>query len=213
MKKFLVLAFVAVIAFACSPKIVVDSVHKGEHTVVTGESNLYSFQHSSMSCSLGIRVSQKDTILALLITYDGDTGRGIFDKEDQLIFTLNDGSKFALRNLYDNEYESSSEVRTTTSVRNDYTYAYAYSPIMDDIYVTPVSVTRFVPQVYTVKNTKSYGLYLLTKKQFSGIVTSGVKELVIEAIIGDSKMPKPENFAPMLWHQFELIQARMPGLC
>lgn len=198
MKKSLIIVAALICLFASScgiPSVVLDTTYKGSRIVLTNNINLFAFDGGTMTAALGAKISGRDTVLAVMVTYNGDTKQGIFDKEDCIRVRLANGEEFSSRNLYDKEFEHSESVQTTSTPVNDWGYAYAYSPYMDDIYLRPVTVTRWVPQVYTVKESISTGLYPITKKQLFDLMKVGVEKFRIESAIGDADMPDPSGLS------------------
>lgn len=198
MRKSIFIAVVALCTLVCAcgvPSIVLDTTNKGSRIVLTNDTDLFYYDSGVMSAALGTRIHGKDTVLAVTISYNGNTKQGIFDKDDCLRFRLNDSSEFAIRNLYDKEFEHSESVQTTETPVQDLGYVYSYSPYMGDIYLHPVTVTRWIPRVYSVKKSISTGLYPITKKQLNDIITKGVAKLRIESAIGDADMPDPSGVA------------------
>ncbi len=206
-----VILILATVLASCAPTIVLDKTYKGSHVILTSDTDLYGFDGGEFDVALGMKASAKDTLLAVLVTYDGDTKSGVFDKDDRIYFRLNDSTEFSIKNMYDREFESSTEVMTTESLHQEYGFGYAYSPYMNAFYVTPVSVTRWVPEVYTRRIHKSKGLYLITKKEFNDVVTKGVAYLKIESGAGDSEMPDPSSVAGTFKSEYEAIVDRLKG--
>lgn len=154
-----------------------DTTNKqGQRTVLTPSKHLFK----TFSVALGARIHQKDTVLAVLVTSNMDSSHGIFDKDDRLLMNLGDGSKVAIFNVYDKEYDKEKEtVETTENVRS-FGYAYTYSPYTDQVYVHPYEVNHFIPRTYTRTVTYSYALYLIPKDRLNAICDSGVTDLRIE---------------------------------
>lgn len=207
MKKIFITLALCIAIAGCAPlRVVLNTTYKGDRVVLTSEIPLFSQDGGTFYAALGAKVSQKDTILAVLVKYDGDTNKGIFDKDDRMRFRLNDGTEFAICNLYDKEYESSVETNTTEVMKTDDVLMYTYSPWMDAVYLNPVRVSRWVPQVYTTTITNSYGLYPISKAEFESILKQGVAKLRIESQIGDADMPKPEELSNILGNQRQCLR-------
>jgi len=204
MKRIVCFALFVMALTSCgvSP-LVLDKIYKGNHLALTSNSHVFTENGGSYDFALGTRMSEKDTLLAVLVTYDGDSKAGIFDKDDRLMFRLTDGTEFNLRNIYDKEFESSDELVQTERLKSDYMVQYTYSPLTDMIYVDPVIVTRTVPEVYRVKKHNSYGLYPITKEQLSGIVTKGVAKMRVESQLGDNDVPHPGELSGIFKSLYE----------
>ena len=183
--------FVCLAMAGCSPlRIVMNSkTEKGERLVLTSDQKLFG----NISAALGAKVAGKDTVLAVLVTYDGPSNHGVFDKDDKLLIRLSDQSVITLKNVYHKEFEEQTETDVSTQRVSDFGYTYSYDLLMDDIYVTPYEVYRFVPRVTTTHKTLSYALYFISKKQINDIMEKGVTKLRIEVEDAEYDMPYPEN--------------------
>lgn len=175
----------------CAPlRIVMNSADKqGRRTLCTSDIPLFS----EFSIAMGARVAPKDTTLAILITSDKNSDHGIFDMNDRLMFRLGDDSEVILTNMYDHQYEKNTETGTTTDTYYRNTFAYAYSPWADAVFVEPVTVRTMVPRTYSYTTTKSYALYLITKQQVQDIINKGVVKLRVEIEDADCDMPNPSD--------------------
>lgn len=160
----------------------------GTRNIVTSNQHLFRFNKGNIEIALGARITDRDTVLGILVTCDAHTDYGIFDKGNRMMFRLSDGSEISLSNIYEREYEQHEETSVSNQYRTDYGYAYSYSPLMDDIYITPFEVNRLVPRVNTYKVTNSYALYLITKKQLEDIIGKGVMKIRVETDSHDLDM-------------------------
>lgn len=212
MKKFFILAAICLVAASCStPKIAINTTNKGARILLTSNSSLFRFNDNKMYAALGVKMEKTDTIMGILITYDGDTGKGIFSRGDKMMFRLKDGKEFSLVNMYDKEYESKSETTTSSRMQTDYAISYSYSPWTGGFYFDPIMVSHWVPEVYTTKITNSYGLYLINKAQIKGILETGVSKLRIESELGDADMPEPEEVQEIFQTLFDLLVEAASG--
>jgi len=183
MKRALVIFAVMALALcSCNPlRIVMDKNKKGERTILTSNQRMTGYHDGTISAALGCRIQGKDTVLAVLLTSDADKGHCVFENGDKLQFRMKDGQEISLVNVYDKSaYESETRVETTTERRYDYGYAYTYSPWVDGVYIAPYEISHMVPRTYTIKETKSYALYLITLKQMNNICTKEIVKVRIE---------------------------------
>lgn len=194
-KSIFILAATILALCSCSPlRIVMNTTSPdGERTIVTSEQHLFSYNQGEMEAALGCRIHGKDTVLALLVTSDANSGHGIFDKGNKLMVRFNDKSEIELKNIYDKEFESHTETGVTQQMRTDFGYAYTYDYWTDTIDLTPYQINRMVPQSYTRKVSKSYALYLLTRKQITALMTKPVVKLRVEIEDADLDMPNTEG--------------------
>ncbi len=178
MKKFLVFVSALTLLFACAPARLVMDTHteEGDRVILTSDTRIFG----DVEIALGARINQKDTVLAVLITYDGKSDHGVFDVDDKLQFRLGDGEEIFLLNVYEKEYNRETETYTTNDRVSRLGYAYAYDPFYGATYVTPVEVNSFIPRTRTRTVTESYGLYLISKKQLNDIITKGLVKLRVE---------------------------------
>ncbi len=208
MKKFLFLALTVMLtAASCSPvRIVMNSKGAdGVRTVLTSDKHLFG----NIDIALGARIiNPKDTVLAILITSTKDSDHGIFDKDDQLLIRLADGSDIALTNLYDKEFDR----HTTTEVVNErvsnYGYAYSYD-YYGGIYVTPMEISSFVPRSYTRTESNSYALYLVSKKQLQDIIAKGVSKLRVEIEDAELDMPSTNSVSAIVTELYACLREGM----
>jgi len=183
MKRVLVIfAAMALALCSCSPLyIVMDKNKKGERSIMTSTQRLCSYRDGVIKTALGCRIQGKDTVLAILITSDADKGHCVFENGDKLMFRLKDGKEIHLSNILDKKaYESETRIETTTTRVYDYGYAYSYSPWTGDVYLAPYEIGRMVPRTYTVKETASYALYLVSLQQILDICTKDVVKVRVE---------------------------------
>jgi len=163
----------------------------GVRTVATSNAHLMGNMKGQMDIALAARVEKKDTIMAVILTINADSGHGLFNKGDKMKIRLDDDSVIDLVNLYDKEYEEKEETYVTDSPRTQIRYAYSYDYFYDDFFVSPYMVNQMVPEVRHTKNSYSYALYLITKPQINDIIKKGVKKLRVEIENDDLDMPDP----------------------
>ncbi|MCQ2157209.1 MAG: hypothetical protein MJY53_02325 [Bacteroidales bacterium] len=187
MKKLFFALAACLCAIGCSPlRIVMNSKNEdGERIVLTSDKRLFN----DVSVALGAKVAGKDTVLAVLVTYDGNSTHGVFDKDDRMLVRLSDQKVITLNNVYHKEFEEETVTNTTTRRVSDFGYAYSYDPYTDDIYVTPYEVSRFIPQVSTTHITRSYALYFISRPDLDAIIDKGVIKLRIELENSELDMP------------------------
>lgn len=212
MKRLLTLSFAAALlvsVFAsCSPlRAVMNSTDKkGVRTVCTSDIDLFG----SFEIALGYRAEKTDTLMGILVTCSKKSDHGVFEKDDLLQLRLKDGSEIELANIYERQFDKN----VSTEYRDDLYYqnriAYAYSPFYDEIYVTPVTVRTWVPRVYTRTSTKSFALYLVTKKQLMDIMEKGVEKCRIEIENEDCDMQYPERFASRISELYDFLMKVQP---
>jgi len=210
MKKIcLLIPFISIILTSCGTplKIVMNrTTPEGERFVVTSDQHLFHAGKGNMDLALGAKIVGKDTVLAFVITCDADSGHGIFDKGNKLMFRLSDNSEISLSNLYDKEYEEHEDTSVSQQYQTDYGYSYSYSPWTDDIYISPFEVTRLVPRINHYKTTNSYALYLVTKQQLNDIISKGVKKLRVEIEDKDLDMTDTEGVAPLISNMYACLK-------
>lgn len=210
MKKALIVSLVAVAlaTVSCSPlKLVMNSTDsKGVRTLVTSDQTLMSNFKGSMDIAMAARVEKKDTILALIVTIDANSGHGLFNKGNKMMIRLNDDSVIELTNLYDKEYEEKEETYVTNSTRQRFDYAYAYDFYTGTIDVYPYMVNQMVPEVRTNTKNLSYALYLISKKQLNNVITKGVKKLRVEIENDDIDMTETSSVAGLFQGMYAVIQ-------
>lgn len=178
MKKFIAFVFAAAMLCSCGPARLVMDTHTndGDRVMLTSDTRIFG----DVEIALGARMNAKDTVLAVLVTYDGRSDHGVFEVDDKLQFRLNDGEEITLLNVYDREYNKETDTYTTNDRETRFGYAYAYDPFYGATYVTPVEVNSFIPRTHTRTITESYGLYLVTKKQLNDIISKGLAKLRVE---------------------------------
>ena len=179
MRKLLFAGALALMAMACNPlKIALNKTDsEGVRTVVTSSQNLFGIYEMA----LGVRISEADTIMGIIVSAESNKMHGLFDQDDHLYFTLNDGSKVTLRNILDRD---AIEVRKET--KTDYNYAnqgltYAYGPWGRRYFISPYAASSYFSQTYETTVVDSYALYLITYEEMVSIITKGVEKLSIEA--------------------------------
>jgi len=213
MKSKFIIAILAVVmaVSSCNPlRIVINSTDsKGVRTVLTSNQHLMGDMRGSMEIAFGARVEKKDTILAILVTIDADSGHGLFNEGDQMKIRLGDDSTIELKNLYDKEYEEKERTEYSTRNRTQIDYAYAYDYYTGGIYVTPYMVNQIVPEVRRVKNSYSYALYLISKTQMQNIIKKGVKKLRVEIENEDLDMPDPSNVPELFGQMYDLLRSTL----
>lgn len=148
--------------------------------------------------ALGVKYGENDSIMAILVTYDGRTDHGVFLKGDKMRIRLKDQSVIDLENVYDKEFEEETVVRRSSQLVEDYGYAYSYGPLGHRMYVTPYEVSRFVPYVSEEKISKSYALYLISLNQLNDIIDKGVIKLRIEFEDHELDISDPSKISGML---------------
>lgn len=179
MKRSLVLVLLAVLMSSCGVvSLTMNSTSpEGDRTLLTSDSHLFG----NVNVALGAKIKgQKDTVLAVLVTYDGRSNHGVFETGDKMMIRLKDDSVITLLNIYDREFEKNTETYTTEERVSRFGYAYTYDPLTMDIYVTPYEASSFVPRTHTSTVTESYALYLITKRQLQDIIGKGVVKLRVE---------------------------------
>jgi len=202
MKKGLIFALVCICAASCGAfkKIAVNTNIDGVRTILTSNRHLTG----DIEFATGARTTQKDTIVAFLITSTEDSNHSIFSKGDLLQIKLTDGQTIKLTNVYDKEaYEKETESGITNSVHTNYMYDYVYSPWTDGIYVVPYQINQMVPHSYTRTTTYSWALYLVTYQQIQDIINKGVTRVRIEDESGFVEVRNPEGFCAIVKEQAE----------
>ncbi len=179
MKKFLFVGAVTFLAMACAPlKIAMNKTDsEGVRTIVTSTQHLFG----NYDIALGIRISDADTIMGVIIEAESNKMEGIFDQDDHLYLVLNDGSKITLRNVLDKD---AVEVRKETKTSYDYGnpgWSYAYGPWGRSYFIRPYAATTYFAHTYETTVSNSQALYLITYDEIVRIITKGVKKLSIEA--------------------------------
>ena len=209
----LIAAAIATVALVCScspVRVAYDYRDKdGGRIVLTSDKPLYH----DLSMALGAKVmNQKDTIMAILITYDGDSDHGMFDTDDQLLMRLSDQSVIALQNLYHQEFEKETTTSYTTDrVVTDLGWRYTYDPYIGGVFVTPVQLEQFIPRQTRHTTTKSYALYLITKQQLNDIIGKGVIKFRVEMENAELDMPEggPSCIAALMAEQYACVKERL----
>lgn len=179
MRKLILFSALALVAMACNPlKVALNKTDsEGVRTIVTSAQHFFN----DYDVALGVRVSNADTIMGIVVSTSSNKLEGIFDQDDHLYFTLNDGSKVTLRNILDRD---AIEVRKET--KTDYNYAnpgfsYAYGPWGRRYFISPYAASSYFSQTYETTVVDSYALYLITYEEMARIINIGVKTLSIEA--------------------------------
>lgn len=179
MRKLILFSALALVAMACNPlKVALNKTDsEGVRTIVTSSQHFFN----DYDVALGVRVSNADTIMGIVVSASSSKLEGIFDQDDHLYFTLNDGSKVTLRNILDRD---ATEVRKET--KTDYNYAnpgfsYAYGPWGRRYFISPYAASSYFSQTYETTVVDSYALYLITYEEMARIINIGVKTLSIEA--------------------------------
>lgn len=190
-------------------RIAVDSTTRGERVIVTTDEFLFNFEDATITAALGEKINGRDTLMGMLVVFDSDINEPVFKVGDKMVFTLYDNTTVTLTNLYDKEFES----ETTTNVNNrpvsSFDYYYCYDPVVDGVYVTPVQVTRFVPEV-TVRNIRrSYALYPISKIELQNIINKGVNSVMIQSGYADMKTTHAEDFSQLFADMWSLLRAEV----
>lgn len=191
MRKILLFSALALVAMACNPlKVALNKTDsEGVRTIVTSSQHFFN----DYDVALGVRVSNADTIMGIVVSASSSKLEGIFDQDDHLYFTLNDGSKVTLRNILDRD---ATEVRKET--KTDYNYAnqglaYAYGPWGRRYFISPYAASSYFSQTYETTVVDSYALYLITYEEMARIINIGVKTLSIEADNNTEEMINPSG--------------------
>lgn len=195
MKKTLVAAAVCLLLAGCSPlRIVLNTKSpEGIRTVLTSNIHLFSYEFNSLDAALGARISQKDTVLAILLTSDQNSDHGIFDKDDRLLIRFADQSEMSLTNVYDREFETETTTTQTQERVSAVGYDYVYSPWADAVFIAPYEVSAFVPRTYVRRTTNSYALYFVTRQQLADITGKEIVKLRVEIENDELDMPNPSS--------------------
>lgn len=213
MKRVLFLSFAAALLASllasCSPlRVAMNSTDKkGVRTVCTSDVDLFG----TFEIALGYKAEKTDTLMGILITCLKKSDHGVFQKNDLLHLRLADGSEMELVNLYDKEFDKDVSTEYSNDVYYQNRLAYAYSPLYDDIYITPVTVRTWVPRVYTRTTTKSFALYFVTKKQLVDIMEKGVVKCRIEIEDEDCDMPDPGRFGSRVSELYDFLMKIQPN--
>lgn len=208
MKKLFVALCFCLAVISCSPlRIVMNSRdEEGDRIVLTSDKRMFN----NVQMALGAKASEKDTVLAVLVTYDGNSNHGVFAKGDKMLVRLADQSVITLENVYHQEFEEETVTNTSREMVSDFGYAYSYDPIFDDVYITPYEISRFIPRVTTSHITKSYALYFISKAQLNDIITKDVIKLRVELEDKELDMPNTTGvsatFAEMKDCLFECLR-------
>lgn len=208
MKKISIILAVILAAASCSSlRLVMNSVDsKGARTLVTSNTNLMGGVDGTMEIALGARVEGKDTVMAVILTVEADSGHGIFNEGNKMKLRLNDDSVIELTNLYDKEYEEETETYTTTTRIPTTRWAYAYDYYYGDFFVAPYMVNQMIPEVRTRKNSYSYALYLISKPQMNNIIGKGVKKLRVEIENDDLDMADPRCVSDIFKSLYDVLR-------
>lgn len=209
MKKIYFIVAAAVVAFAsCAPlRTVMNSTdRKGNRTVCTSDINFFD----EFEIAMGYKTSQKDTLLALLVTCSKRSDHGLFERGDLLRIRFEDGQEMNLENIYDKEFDKKTKMETEVDSYIDTRMAYAYSPWMDSFYLTPVTVRQFVPRAYTRTTTKSFALYMLTRKQLEDILAKKAEKVRVEIENDDCDMAVPEIFSSKVKELYDYLKTVEP---
>lgn len=210
MKRFILFAIAAALVanVSCSPlRIAMNSTDAdGVRTLLTTNQRLMGNAQGVMDIALGARIDKKDTVLAVLVTIDADSGHGVFNKGNLMRIRLNDNKEINLENLYDKEYEEKEETYVSQTPKTDFGYAYSYDYFTGDIWVSPYTINRMVPTVRTSKSSYSYALYLITKPQLNDIITKGVKKLRVEIENSDLDMPETSGVSELFKDMYLVLR-------
>ena len=189
MRKLILFSALALVAMACNPlKVALNKTDsEGVRTIVTSAQHFFN----DYDVALGVRVSNADTIMGIVVSASSSKLEGIFDQDDHLYFTLNDGSKVTLRNIYNKD---AIEVRKET--KTDYTnpgWSYAYGPWGRRYFISPYAASSYFSQTYETTVVDSYALYLITYDEITRIINIGVQKLSIEADSNTDEMMNPSG--------------------
>lgn len=210
MKKslFLVMACFALFSACSSLKIAINTVdNDGKHTICTSDISLFGH----FDIAMGMQVSEKDTLMGIVVTCDKNSDHGVFQKGERLMIRFVDGSEMALTNVYDREFDKETTTQEGYESEMETRLAYAYSPWTGNIYLAPVTYHALVPYSYTSTVTKSYALYLVTRQQMHEMLTKQAIKVRVEIESADCDMPHPENFNSRITklHEFLLLSRMM----
>lgn len=205
MKKTLFIVLAAVMLLSgCGGLRIVMNTHDsdGSRTVLTSDKHLFN----TFDMALGAKIAKRDTVLGIMITSDRDADHSVFVKGDKMLFKLADESVITLENVYEKGYEKETVTGQTTVPVDNYGYAYSYSPVLDDIYVTPYSISTFVPRTFVRTTTRSYAIYLVSKKQLHDIMEKGVIKIRIEMEDSDQDMKSTSGVSQMVSDLYECLK-------
>lgn len=178
MKKVLALICALVALVSCGTVRISMDTHldDGDRVILTSDVHLFG----DISVALGARIDKRDTVLAVLVTYDGNSNHGVFESGDKMQIRFRDQHEMVLTNIYQREFETGVESYTTEERRSDIGWTYSYDYLSGGIYLTPVEVSSFVPKQHFRTVTKSYALYFISKPQLLDIIANEVVKLRVE---------------------------------
>jgi len=201
---------ITVIMASCnSLRIAVDTTAHGERTILTSEETLFYHEDATISAALGENINGNDTLMGILIVFDSDINRPIFNVGDKMVFIFGDNTKITLKNLYNKEFESETTTTVTDRPVTSPEFYYCYDPVFDGVYVTPATVTRFVPEVVVRNIRRSYALYPISKPELQKIIDKGVAGVMIESDYCDMKTTHTENFSQLFAEMWSLLRAQV----
>jgi len=192
--RLLLLGVIGFLTVSCGPTIILNNTSHGARQVLTSNLKIGSVKNvGDFYVALGAKIEGRDSVLAILVTCNADSKKSIFAKGDKFRIGFSDGTELALQNIFENEFEEESGTRVTHSIRNDYGYLYSYGPFTDSFYVEPYTISRMVPEVTTYKETNSYALYLISRRDASIIAKKSTVKIRIESSMGDLDVADPEK--------------------
>lgn len=177
MKNLLFVSAFALMAMSCSSlRIALNKTDsEGVRTVVTTTEHLFG----NYEMALGVRISDADTIMGIIVSTESNKLNGIFNQDDHLYIVLGDGSKITLRNILDSDaYEVRKETKTDYSTAG---MSYAYGPWGRRYFIRPYAASSYFANTYETTVAYSYALYLITYEEMVRIISKGIESLSIEA--------------------------------
>lgn len=206
MKKLSFLLLAALTLTSCNiTRLAVDTKdEEGSRVLYTNDSHVFD----DVDIALGAKIdTDGDTLLAVIVTYEGRGNHSVFEYNGKMMFRLTDGSVITLTNMYKNEFEKDTETYTTNDRFSTLDYAYYYDPYSDAVYVSPYEVSHFIPRTHTRLVTRSYGLYLISKHQLQDIIDKKVIKFRVETESSELDMTSGAGkVSAILAEQFKCLQ-------
>jgi len=190
-------------------RIATDTITHGERVIVTTDQDIFNYDEATISLALGEKINGRDTLMGLLIVFDSDINKPVFNVGDKMVFTLADNKTITLTNLYDKEFESETTTSVTERPVSSFDYYYTYDPIYGGVYLTPATVTRFVPEVTVRTTRRSYALYPISKSELMSIINKGVTNIMVESDYSDMTTQSSENVSLLLADMLGLLRAEV----
>lgn len=207
-----IIAFLVITVFVTSCnslRIAVDTTAHGERMIVTSDADLFNFENATISAALGENINGRDTLMGILVVFDSDINKPIFNVGDKMVFTLCDNTSVTLTNLYDKEFESETKTTVTDRPITTTDFYYCYDPVVDGVYLAPGTVTRFVPEVNVRNIRRSYALYPISKPELQDIINKGVASIMVESDFADMKSTHTEEFSQLFAEMWALLRAEV----